>query len=456
VVAAQDVKPSVATLAVKPLKVDVESPKTSLPLGEKATYDLVLKDAYNKPAKADHDTGIIVDCFDASGALVQQVQVQISKGESKAALACDTKQAGPLRVEAKEKENKLLGGKAVILVTKPPNPQIAPHSTQQKPAGKPGALLVRPGVRLLMVAQIHEAPRAHGPFRLSLLGGETEALANGSSEVQFQVCFTEGEQDHRKTVVLYRHDGGTSDSRLEIPANQPCGKATLTSNTPGQVTVRIVSATVGKLGAAAIALPNQLTFTFHKIIADFRLEEPQPTMSLIESADLVARFYDEQNHVTSAGEDRVVTFSLVGAGLFQPQPVKVAAKDTEARTTLFPTQWGKAQVSAATSTLAPATPRTIVVGVLQVLFLAIVGGAIGALVSFAQFRDVLWWRVFVGVVTGLFLVWLATAGLVTKLPPALVHNVVSGFFLALAGGYGGLPIINWFLRLVRLGGLRPI
>ena len=450
---AQGTKPSAATLSVKPLKVDIESQKTWQTLGEKATFDVVLKDAYNKPAKADRATPIIVRCLDAASTVVQQAEVQINKGESKTTWTCETKQLGPLRVEAKQKNNELLGGKAVTFITSPVKPPIAPR-TARKSAQKPGALLLRTEVRFLAVAQTHGAPVTAAPFNVRLLGSETEALANGSSEAQFQVCFTQGDPAHPKTVVLYTHDGGTSNSRLEIPANQPCGAATLTSRTPGQVTVRIVSAAVGRLGTAAIDLPNQLTFTFHKIIADLRLDDPRSTMSLIESADLIARFYDENNHVTSAGENRVVTFSLAGAGLFQPQPIAVSANETEARTTLFPTYWGTARVLAATSTLSPTAPKIILVEVWQALILAIIGGAIGALISYAQFRDVLWWRVFVGVVTGLFLVWLASSGFITELSPTLVHNIVSGFFLALAGGYVGLPIIDWFLKLARLGSLR--
>jgi hypothetical protein len=454
VAAAQSVSPSAATLAVKPLKVDIESPKAWQPLGERATYDVVLKDASNRPAKAEHVTTIDVNCLDASGKIVQQTEVQIRKGESKADFACQAQQPGPLRMEARQKENQLLGGKAVIFVTPPAQPPVTAIEKPHKLSDKPGALLLQPGVRFLAVAQVPQPPRA-AAYHLGLLPGETDALANGSSEVKFQVCFTQGNQAHPRTVVLYRHDGSTSDSRLEIAANQPCGSAVLMSHTPGKVTVRIVSATVGLLGMGAIDPPNQITFAFHKIIADFRLDDPRPAMSMIESADLVARFYDEQNHVTSSGEDRIVTFSLAGAGLFQPQPVEVAANESEARTTLFPTYWGPARISAATNTLPTAAPKTIVVGVIQVLFLAIVGGAIGALISYAQFRDVLWWRVFVGVVTGLFFVWLSISRFIPKLPPALVHTVVSGFFLALAGGYVGLPVIDRFLKLVGLRRLRP-
>jgi hypothetical protein len=94
------------------------------------------------------------------------------------------------------------------------------------------------------------------------------------------------------------------------------------------------------------------------------------------------------------------------------------------------------------------------VSVWLVFILAIAGGALGALISFAQFRDVLWWRVLVGVVTGLFLVWMASSGFVTQLSPAVVRTNVSGFFLALAGGYAGLTVVDWFLKLVRLGGVR--
>jgi len=450
---AQSIPPSAASLSVKPLKIDIESQKTWQMLGEKAAYNVVLKDAYNKPAKAQKATPIVVSCINAAGAVVQQAELQINKGESKTAWACDAKQTGPLRVEAKQKNGELLGGKSLIYVTPPAKAPVAPRGVAPKTQKQRGSLL-QPGVRLLAVAQIDSPPPTPGTFGVQLLGSETEALANGTSEGHFQVCFTQGDPDHPRTIVLYSHDGGTSNSSLEIPANEPCGAATVTSRTPGKVLVRIVSAAVGRLGAAAIDPPNRLTFTFHKVIADLRLENPRPSMSLIESEEFVARFYDADNRVTSAGEERTVTFHLQGAGLIQPEPVTVSSNATEARTSFFPTSWGPAQLSAATNALAPTTPKTIMVSVWLVFILAIAGGAIGALISYAQFKDVLWWRVFVGVVTGLFLLWMASSGFVAQLSPSVVRTNVSGFFLALAGGYAGLTVVDWFLKLVHLGGVR--
>src|SRR5258708_34778408 len=99
-------------LASKPLKVDIQSKQSWQMLGDKPIYDVILKDAYNRPAVADHSVSLEVTCKQPfPGSVAQKIELQIKPGESKSEFTCDAKQAGPLQINAKHNNDEFLGCK---------------------------------------------------------------------------------------------------------------------------------------------------------------------------------------------------------------------------------------------------------------------------------------------------------------------------------------------------------
>ena len=433
----------------RPLKLEIETPATWTVLGTSVPAQVVLHDANDRPVAADHATDVQLTITLPSGKNTSY-PLRFAAGQTRQTVNLEAAEEGVIRMEAQQKNRELLGGRGTVYVppvAKAPIRFVVPRL--HIPRLRQALFNTVPGEELLR----RVADLSPSLPQLSVQGIDVDALANGVPSGTATVCFTGTNWSHAEpvTVTLSHQSARLMPDPIVIPARQACSPTiTVSAVRPGVVQLRIINASIpadfDKDGAKIV---------FHKPLAGIRLKSPQVMrISLIDSAEVTTAFFDSEKNLTSSGEVRVVNFSKDNAsGIFTPHPVKVPDDSAIATTTFYPTAPGTIRINAETMSLPPSEATTIEVSFLNVLFLACLGGAIGAAIGFGLFRDVLLWRVCIGMVTGSFLLWLAVSGLVPQLAQPVVRNTFGAFFISLAGGYIGLPVVNVFAKLLGYTGI---
>jgi hypothetical protein len=246
-------------------------------------------------------------------------------------------------------------------------------------------------------------------------------------------------------------DGTLTPIELVIPQGADRGQATLVSDHVGSVDVGFLR------GNYTLDLDgkDKLTIPFGPPIHQLQPLAP-PSVSLVDTADLVVELRDERGTPVAADAPRHVVAALIGgSAALAPPEQDIAAGQSSTRLTITPTGIRPILLTISSVGL-PDAPVTINVGwPILLLTLTLVGGLAGGWVAAKEGHLALGTRILVGVITGFALYWGTLYVGLGKLPRTAVLNPLTALAVAAIGGYAGTAVLNALLKNFDLGSGKP-
>ena len=245
---------------------------------------------------------------------------------------------------------------------------------------------------------------------------------------------------------LFESTGTMAPVPLVIPPGAEEGTATLTWDHEGQVKVEYLGATP----AVDLDGDKVMTVSFEPPIVGFELKPSPPRISLVDTCDLVLRLVDDQGRPIATKARRTVSLALEsGRGEFSAREVPIEPDSSSARVTFTPVWWGPMTVTASTPNLVNVTASLEVAPPLALLGFSLAGGLLGGYVFMLKRRKSKLWRVPLGALTGVMLLWACLFLGMGLIPRAAILNPMSVFVISVFGGWLGTGVFEPILK--RLG-----
>ena len=246
-------------------------------------------------------------------------------------------------------------------------------------------------------------------------------------------------------VRLFDGTGTMQPVPLVIPPGAEEGTATLRSDHEGQVKVEYLGATP----AVDLDGDRVMTVSFEPPIVGFELQPSPPRISLVDTCDLVLRLIDDQGRPIATKARRTVSLALAaGRGEFSAREVPIEPDSSSARATFTPVWWGPVTVTASTPNLVNVNASLEVVPPLALLGFSLAGGLLGGYVFMLKRRQSKLWRVPLGALTGVILLWACLFLGISVLPRAAILNPMSVFVISVVGGWLGTGVFEPILKLL--------
>ncbi|OLB29544.1 MAG: hypothetical protein DMG41_37160 [Acidobacteria bacterium] len=83
------------------------------------------------------------------------------------------------------------------------------------------------------------------------------------------------------------------------------------------------------------------------------------------------------------------------------------------------------------------------VSIWLVVTLCLIGGAIGGIAAKDTLKGSIWWRIFIGIVGAIVLVWLCVFAVVPRTHSMIAHSLISVFVVGIVGGYAGTRVLDF-------------
>jgi hypothetical protein len=244
-----------------------------------------------------------------------------------------------------------------------------------------------------------------------------------------------------------QNGGKLEPDTLLLPKGQYEGKAVVTANRAGLVTVERVNT---KPGVTVDGI-NPLQIQFAPPIVGQQLHITE-RITLVDNPQLTVRLVDEQGKPVSTDEPRQVKVLIEsGAGKLKKEVLTIASNTYEASTEFRPYTPGSVKFLASSEGLLDATAPLKVTWPVLLLCVSGVGGLAGGLLAaWVRKKELLSRRLITGLITGFVFYWAALflTGFV-GLPRVLVLNLLSAIALSVIGGWLGIEVFALVLK--RLG-----
>ena len=164
---------------------------------------------------------------------------------------------------------------------------------------------------------------------------------------------------------------------------------------------------------------------------------------------MVLRLVDDQGRPIATKTRRTVSLALEGGrGEFSAREVPIEPDSSSARTTFTPVWWGPVTVMASTPNLVNVNASLEVVPPLALLGFSLAGGLLGGYVFMLKRRQSKLWRVPLGALTGVILLWACLFLGLGMLPRATILNPISVFVISVVGGWLGTGVFEPILKLL--------
>lgn len=444
-----------------PMKLDVRPLVHVAHAGDKVSVEVRMLDANNQPAAWNRQCQVDVNVRGPSGK-AQEYGVTLPSGQSVARLTIDAPEVGLLRISAREKNATLLPAGNSLLVNNRPAP------AKKKRRVKRSALPLTPAagsVRILTVAArvsgpgellamltpgrpgLSGAPQTPPPSAPELLltnsTGKDEVLADGKDAARIQVYYMDPQGAAAASDIqiwLTWSNGKLDPQPLVIKKDGAFAEAEWTSFSPVNATVSLVTS-APKL---AVNGPRGLQVSFVPPIRGIGAACPNPLkLSLIDSEPVLAQFFDPDGRAIQTSKPRQITFTSSNPSLHvEPASFDVPTNGSGATIFLLPTWSGKSKLDIWTPGYDHQTLE-VEVTMWFVLVLCLAGGIIGGIAARDALKGTVAWRVFVGIVGGIVLVWLCVFAVLPQTHSLIAHNLVSVFVVAVVGGFGGTRVLDF-------------
>jgi hypothetical protein len=413
-----------------PVKLNVEANPRSINAGASVSLRVNLLETANHPAPAPKLLKVMLQARLPSGKVNSLGTVDLAAGASSAQVSVKPPGSGLVYLWAKQPE--LLPGGAFVQIrpaaVAPPPPDQEKSAQGKKPAG------IQPPATGSGNFDVPTIP-AHALPRVTLRYSPDRAfLADGKDAVAIDAFLVNGEGAAAGDIRLNVFDGSGTLQPLPmvIPRGQIQGRSVLTSNHPGVFTVEYL----GSAPAAEFDGEKKLSIHFVPPVTRLVLTASPPAISLVDTADLVARLTDEHGLSIATDAPRQVTFTIeAGQGGIQHKEVQIPAGQFEARTTFQPEWLGEVRVAASTANLITATAPVRVATPFALLTCSALGGIAGGVLSRKKRHKPDRWRALIGLATGFLFYWACIFLGLASIARGVVLNPASALALSAIGGW---------------------
>jgi hypothetical protein len=252
--------------------------------------------------------------------------------------------------------------------------------------------------------------------------------------------------DHDVKIRLHNSDGTLNPNPLTIPEGESTGVAKLRSKNVGAVTLEYLRADP----PVRVDGSGQMTVGFAPPITGLDLKISPSIVSLSEVVTVIARFVDSSGKPLATDVPRKISFFLdQGSGEWSSAEATVLAGEAEARVSFIPQWHGDFVLGVSTPAMMPVSATLSVILPYLAIAVAAFGGLAGGGLAFLYEKDARWWRLPVGLFTGLLGYALTLAGLMWVDVAVSASSPISAFVAGSVGGWAGSGLLEWLSR--RLG-----
>ena len=452
-------------VAAGPIKLDLQVDTSSVPIDSNISVRVSMLNADNQPAEWQRPCTVNLEITFPSKRVEHQTVV-IPKQQTTAKTSFVASEYGIARLRAVESTSSLSpAGNTVFVVGKPTAPakpvakKQSFHISTDEPLGTNESRPVlisaswtpsqpqQPDTASTAAstpAALPPTPPATPQLLLVNSTGKDEILADGKDYARIRVYYMAPNGKGAPSDIhiwMTWSNGKFYPQPLVIPRGGFDTEGKLVSASPVQATIALVSSApnVPVQGSSTLKLVfAPPIYGFGPVTSDSTLK-----MSLIDREPLVGCFFDDQGRCIQTDRVRHVNFSSSNPTMhIDPDSFDIKANETTATIFLEPTWRG----TAAIAMWAPGLNKqsiTVVVSIWLVVTLCLVGGALGGIAAKDTLKGSIWWRIFIGVVAAIVLVWLCVYTVVPKTSSMIAHSLISVFVVGIVGGYSGTKVLDF-------------
>ena len=454
------------------IKLDVEPDAASASIRSRVSLKVFIRNADNQPAIWDHPCTVSLEITFPSQKVERQ-NIVSPRGQNFGIATFVASEYGVAHLRVTESTNSLLpAGNTVFIVSQPLRParsitrRPTPHGASfqeffSAPHARPRLTLTSwssssstEGYRLEPQEPLATSAAAVPPATPQLLlvnsTGKDEILADGKDFARISVYYMapNGKGAPSDILLWMSWSNGTFNPQpMIIHRAEFAAEGRLVSASAVEASISIVSSapSVPVQGSSAIKI------SFAPPIYGFgpATSEPVVRMSLIDREPLVGCFFDDQGLCIQTDHKRHVNVSSTNPTLHvEPDSFDVSANDGSATFFLEPTWCGTASLEMWT----PGHNKqriAVEITIWLVVTLCLIGGMIGGIAARDALRGSVWWRIFIGNVGAIVLVWLCVFAVVPRTHSMIAHSLISVFVVGIVGGYAGTRVLDFAAK--RLG-----
>ncbi len=458
--------------AAGPIKLDVQPDAASAPIRSKVSLKVFLRNADNQPGTWDHPCTVNLEITFPSKRVERQTVV-IPKGQNFGVATFVASEYGVAHLRVTESTDSILpAGNTVFIVSQPLRPARAiarrptPHGASfqeffSAPHARPRLTLTSwssssstEGYRLepqeLPATSAAAVPSATPQLLLVNSTGKDEILADGKDFARISVYYMapNGKGAPSDILLWMSWSNGTFDPQpMIIHQGEFAAEGRLVSSSQVEANIFIASSAPN----VPVQGSSTMKIYFSPPIYGFgpAISEPVVKMSLIDREPLVGCFFDDKGLCIQTDHKRHVNVSSTNPTLHvEPDSFDVSANDGSATVFLEPTWCGTASLEMWT----PGHNKqriAVEITIWLVVTLCLVGGMIGGIAARDTLRGSVWWRIFIGNVGAIVLVWLCVFAVVPHTHSMIAHSLISVFVVGIVGGYAGTRVLDFAAK--RLG-----
>ncbi len=460
--------------AAGPIKLDVQPDAASAPIRSNVSLKVSLRNADNQPATWDHPCTVSLEITFPSKKVERQTIV-IPGGQNFGVATFVASEYGVAHLRVTESTDSLLpAGNTVFIVSQPSRPVRAiarrptPHGTsfqeflrapRVRPrltsaswssSSSPETYRLEPQEPAAAAIASPAAPPAAPQLLLVNSTGKDEILADGKDFARVSVYYMapNGRGAPSDILLWMSWSNGTFNPQpMIIHRDEFAAEGRLLSASAVEASISIARSapSVSVQGSSTIKV------SFSPPIYGFgpATSEPVVKMSLIDREPLVGCFFDDQGRCIQTDRKRHVNVSSTNPTLHvEPNSFDVSANDGTATVFLEPTWRGTANLEMWT----PGHNKqriAVEISIWLVVALCLIGGMVGGIAARDTLRGSVWWRIFIGIVGAIVLVWLCVFAVVPQTPSMIAHSLISVFVVGIVGGYAGTRVLDFAAK--RLG-----
>jgi hypothetical protein len=234
---------------------------------------------------------------------------------------------------------------------------------------------------------------------------------------------------------------GLLSSNSVIIDRASLGVISLKSLQPGVIKVRSIAVTPG-----IKTDPIEVPITFVKDIDSFEVLMPD-SLHLLEEGELVVNLKSTGGSNITTDQDIPYSVAIEGSALrLEPKNGVIEKGRSSTRLKVIPVSMGSSKVTISIENYLDQSSTAKVKFPTFLIFLALIGGAFGGLLSLFMNRERNYWKIVVSAITGPMLMWLALYMGIGSLSPTIILNPISCFLIAFIGGWAGVAVINLMLK----------
>jgi hypothetical protein len=446
-----------------PLLVDVKPVAQQTAVGGQVRVQVSLLDGEGHPAKAMEDYSVRLRATQPSGK-TSETLLSIPSGTNSQEVLINSEEAGLIKLEVSQIDNKLLSGTNYALIV--PRAPTSIDRRKKKPQSKkstdrrlkPGPISRKRSTRLVLAALQEDLTSAQspteGPPQLLLkVSGENDAQgvrADGkafarvqifwigqpapSSAVQIWLTWTNGELE--PNPILLKKGMTVGEARWRSTASVPTASVSVVATNPPHLPF------VG---------PTEAKVRFAEPILGIDFANPPDKITVVDIVPLTARFYDPAGFPIQTETKRHFRFASNNPILhLNPQEDDIAPGRSDFSTMMLPTSLGMSRIEVSTPGYKPVIHDVRVTGTLVVL-LSVVGGILGGFLAYINSQGKLWIRIVTGIIVGLVASWAYVFVGLPNTDKSILHSQISVVFVSVLSAFSGVKVLGGIAGALKFG-----